>query len=98
VCTANADCCAGLPCVALPGSIQGTCTAVTPPPGTTGGGDAGTASSDAGPTDAATTSAPDSGYANDGGYACALYGQSCAALPCCAGTACTSGVCITPPR
>jgi hypothetical protein len=94
-CTTNADCCAGLPCVALPGSIQGVCTAVTPPPGTTPGGDGGTASPDGGPNDAGV---PDSGYASDGGFSCALYGQSCLTLPCCSGTTCASGVCATTPR
>ena len=78
-CTTNADCCSGLPCVAPPGSIQGTCAAILPPPSTT---DAG-------------APAADSGISSDGGYTCALYGQSCSALPCCSGTSCISGKCST---
>jgi hypothetical protein len=94
-CTTNSDCCAGLPCVAPPGSIHGTCTPVRPPPpppsdagsDATPGGDAST------PTDSG--SGNDSGFSPDGGYSCALYGQSCASLPCCAGTQCISGKCST---
>jgi hypothetical protein len=94
-CTTNADCCAGLPCVAPPGSIQGTCTAVLPPPPPPGdGGTGGDASAgDGGSTDAGSVN--DSGFASDGGFSCALYGQSCSALPCCAGTQCISGRCST---
>jgi hypothetical protein len=89
-CTTNADCCAGLPCVAPPGSIQGTCAPVAPPPpppsSDGGSGDGG--SSDGG-------FGSDSGYAPDGGFSCSLYGQSCSALGCCAGTQCISGKCST---
>jgi hypothetical protein len=88
-CTTNADCCAGLPCVAPPGSIQGVCSPVnTPPPPAS---DAGT-SPDGGPSDAATPAS------DAGGYSCALFGQSCASLPCCSGTLCTGGTCISAPR
>jgi hypothetical protein len=92
-CTANADCCAGLPCVAPPGSVQGVCTPLTPPPGTPPPSDAGTTSPDSGPSDAGTP-----GYGADGGFSCALFGQSCASLPCCSGTLCASGTCISAPR
>ena len=89
-CTTNADCCAGLPCVASPGSIQGTCTPILPPPPPPpppSDGGAGTADGGVG---------VDSGVAPDGGgFSCALYGQGCSALPCCAGTQCISGKCST---
>jgi hypothetical protein len=90
--------------VTRPGSIQGTCTAITPPPGTTpppatdGGSvppsDGGSVPSDGG------AAPPDSGsgYAPDGGFSCALYGQSCASLPCCTGATCIGGICGTIPR
>jgi hypothetical protein len=98
-CTTNADCCPGLPCIAKPGSIQGTCMPVVPPPGPPPvSDDGGTPSSDGGTTDDGSTGVPDSGYAPDGGYSCALFGQSCATLSCCAGTMCSSGTCITIPR
>ena len=84
-CTTNADCCAGLPCVAPPGSIQGTCTPVLPPPPPP--------PSDGGTSDGGTGG--DAGFAPDGGFACALYGQSCSSLPCCTGTQCISGKCST---
>jgi hypothetical protein len=29
---------------------------------------------------------------------CALFGQSCASLPCCSGTTCVSGSCVVIPR
>jgi hypothetical protein len=87
-CTTNADCCAGLPCVAPPGSIQGTCTPIAPPPPPPPG-DGGTT----GPVDGGA--GVDAGYAPDGGFSCALYGQSCSALPCCTGTQCISGKCST---
>jgi hypothetical protein len=101
-CTVNADCCSGLPCIAPPGSIQGTCTSILPPPpppptdaGTTDSGvDAG-GTVDAGGDAAIVDAGSDSGISPDGGYTCALYGQSCASLPCCAGTSCISGKCIT---
>jgi hypothetical protein len=86
-CTTSADCCTGLPCFFLPGSTQGTCVPVMPPMSTP---DAGTPDSGTPPTDAG-------GYAPDGGYSCALYGQQCSASsPCCGTVPCTSGRCVYP--
>jgi hypothetical protein len=48
------------------------------------------------PTPPPTTDAGnDSGTGQDGGVGCALYGQSCTSLACCAGTQCIGGTCST---
>jgi hypothetical protein len=76
--------------VAPPGSIQGTCSPVTPPPPPPS--DGGTTTGDAGTNpDSGTPPPPDGG----GGFGCALYGQSCSSLPCCTGTQCIGGICST---
>jgi hypothetical protein len=88
-CTTSADCCAGLPCIAPPGSTQGTCIPVMPPNGTPDGGTT--------PSDSGTPPVDGGGYAPDGGYSCALYGQQCTADgDCCGGVPCTNGRCLYP--
>ncbi len=82
-CTANADCCAGLPCAIPPGATKGVCGGSVLPDGgiDPGGG---------------TTSTSDGGTAGDGGV-CALYGQQCAqASDCCSSVPCTNGTCHYP--
>jgi hypothetical protein len=88
-CTSSADCCAGTPCVAPPGSTKGVCGGtlqpdggVTPPP------DGGTGSEDAGGSE---------GGIPDAGPVCALYGQACVVTgDCCDAVPCIGGHCHFP--
>jgi hypothetical protein len=84
-CTSTADCCAGITCVVPPGATQGTCASIAPPPPPPSDGGA--------PSDSGGGSS-DSG----GGLGCAQIGQSCTALPCCAGLSCNGGSCNIPLR
>jgi hypothetical protein len=85
LCTSNADCCTGSPCVLPTGSTVGMCKA---PPGTSPDGgiiDAGTLP-DGAPVDAGT---PPPG--------CSLYGQTCTVSGnCCNGVPCIAGSCHFP--
>ncbi len=88
-CTTDADCCAGLPCKAPPGSTEGICGTTNIPDGGTGGsggsgGSGGTGGSGgSGGTDAGT---------------CAYYGQNCTVSgDCCNNVPCTNGHCVFPP-
>ena len=72
-CTVNADCCPGLPCIAPPGSVQGTCSAIMPPPNPpptptpdAGSGNDGGSSTDSGTGDDGGSST-DSGTGADTG-------------------------------
>ncbi|SRR6266540_3426527 len=79
-CTINGDCCVGSMCVTAPGSTNGSCVAIPPPPPS----DAGTPRTDAGTSDATTPPPPPA----DGGI-CALFGQACkSSSDCCNGIPC----------
>jgi hypothetical protein len=90
-CTTDADCCAGLPCKAPPGSTQGVCGDNNIPDGGTGGSGGTAGTGGAGGT---------AGSAGTGG-GCAYYGQNCTtAADCCNGVPCTvstnGGHCVYP--
>lgn len=80
-CTTNADCCIGLNCIVPPGSIQGACDNLTPPP------DMGP------PVDLAShdLAGADLKAPPDLAQVCAQYGQACSTTQkCCDAVQCTN--------
>jgi hypothetical protein len=78
-CTTTADCCAGLPCVAVPGSSRGVCGNPPPPP------------PDGGYPPPGDSSIPDVYVPPPG---CAEYGQVCTMnADCCNSLPCVNGRC-----